>query len=211
MHGTYEQNRTFADNLGDPLTRIITSNLGVIASVQLAADVTDRRAGADYRVTLSKGSDVLVRIRRYATYKDLTIRSFSNGNRTELDKLQAGYGDWYLYAWTEGDERITDWMLVDLDKLRRAKLLEREWKQITNKDGVTGFIVIPRGYLRASECIAGEMHPPPKRSDCGYGGHAWHDVIEGNGKKKVCATCGKHFGRYASKDSETFPNKDVIG
>ncbi len=206
MHDKYETNRSFADGHDAAIRKIIQDNIGRIMTVQLAGDVKDRRAGADYTVRCHAGGDVAVRVRRNIDHRDLTIRSFANGVRTELEKIISGYGDWYVYAWTDDNNRICDWVLVDLGRLRQAHMLSGR-PTIMNPDGETGFIHIPIIELMRADCLAARKDVRDGISVCNYGCHAWADVTERNTKKKRCTKCGTFFGNYATPDSPTFPDE----
>jgi len=68
-------------------------------------------------------------------YNDITIRSkLASGNQTELDKINAGWGDYLLYCWGT-KEKVNEFILIDLEEFRKNQdifLCDRErW----NKDG----------------------------------------------------------------------------
>jgi len=89
-------------------------------------------------------------------YRDLTIRSHrETGYRTELSKIEEGFGDWYLYGWLNKQDKVAEWILVDLDKLRERRLwLGRH--DIPNGDG-TWFIAISSQELRKTDCLIAEQ------------------------------------------------------
>jgi hypothetical protein len=111
----------------------------------------DTKEGFDAVVTLDS-EQVALRIRRETiSFRDLTIRSYKNGHKTELDKLREGFGRWYLYAWTESG-RITEWMLIDMNKVRATGLLEGRVEK-SNTDGQTRFVTVSLFELGENDCI----------------------------------------------------------
>lgn len=85
-----------------------------------------------------------IRIRKheYLKYMDLTIRSKSKyNNKTEIDKLKEGFGDYYFYAWTDetktskGNNNILTYMILDLSVFRNTVLENPSIKDKPNFDG----------------------------------------------------------------------------
>lgn len=213
MGGHYADNRAFADSYEETLREIVQNNVGAIAAVEVSGRVADMRAGADFRIIMRSGRDVLSRVRRDVRYRDFTIRAFAGGSRTELDKLRDGYGGWYVYAWTDESGTICDWILVDLDHLRDSGELDKDRPVKRNRDGRTGFISIPIEDLRRADAVAAEMRPANAKLSpyCEYGKHKWSDVVEGGRRKKTCSRCQRFFGYYATPDSKTFPDEWIQG
>jgi len=153
MVSEYARNRQFADAQIPIVTTILRQNLGRIIKINVAEPEDDMQRATDMTIQVQGGA-VAVRYRRGdCKYRDFTVRSYNNGLRTEIDKLRDGFGDWYLYCW-DGDGGI-DWMLVDLQLVRTAGLLEGRITKM-NADGHTGFVVIPLMELNASDCIIGK-------------------------------------------------------
>ncbi len=92
---------------------------------------------------------IAVRIRRtgYQTYKDMTIRTYKNGHKTEIHKLREGFGDYYLYCWTDDRNNITEYWFIDLDNLRESGLLSPPYKEKENSGGNTRFMAITKKQL----------------------------------------------------------------
>jgi hypothetical protein len=68
-------------------------------------------------------------------WRDLTIRSRRDTKaKTELAKIKEGHGFRYFYGWIDDNDKIVEWMLIDLDKLRASGLLEKPRREIPNKD-----------------------------------------------------------------------------
>jgi hypothetical protein len=99
-------------------------------------------------VVMTATPSIAVRVRRSGydkRFKDLTIRSYNKGHKTEVDKLRAGHGDYYLYCWTDAAGRISSYWIIDLDTVREAGLLEKPTSR-SNHDG-TMFLTISRKEL----------------------------------------------------------------
>ena len=95
-----------------------------------------------------------VRDTKDCIYRDVTIRSFNNGYKTELDKILEGYGNYLLYSWgTVNDEipLISEFILVDLDIFRRNHA-QYFIKTQPNYDGVTRFNVYDCKKILTTEC-----------------------------------------------------------
>lgn len=134
--------------------RILLENALYFLTVQIADEKQDLSEATDM-IVIGNQSRIAVRLRRAAYgYRDLTLRAErSSGVTTELDKVRAGFSDFYLYGWTN-ESRIQDWMLVDMNHLRASGLLQRNLRIIPNRDKRTGFIAIPYSVLRHAGCIA---------------------------------------------------------
>lgn len=153
----YRIDREWADSHLDQISAILKQNAAHLMDVQIAPDDVDRTSATDMILHLS-GGDVAVRLRRPdCIHRELTIRSRrATGNRTELSKIQDGFGDWYLYGWCNEEDQIDEWILVDLDRFREERLWLRH-REIPNKDRTTWFIAIFVDELRRSGCLVAEQ------------------------------------------------------
>jgi len=133
---------------------ILKANATALIAIEVADPDSDMQRATDLNITISSGS-VAVRIRRASQshYRDLTIRAYKNGNKTELHKLREGYAKWYLYAWEDTQGQLAEWMLVDIDKMREAELFSENRPIKMNKDGYTGFIAYSIGELSKANAI----------------------------------------------------------
>lgn len=134
--------------------RILLQNAVYLFNVSIASWYQDVKQATDMTVTLGgKPKAVGVRLRRADySYRDLTIRANRvSGAKTELEKILAGMGDAYLYGWTNGSH-ISEWMLIDLNRLRSSGLLQYTKPQF-NRDRQTSFIAIPYPTLRQYGCV----------------------------------------------------------
>ena len=101
-----------------------------------------------------------MRVRQFSAtkniYRDWTIRCKSRyGYTTEIDKLRAGWGDFYFYGWDNANGRIDEYMLLDLAKVRNSGLLSTniQRKITVNTDGKTAFITISTSELFDHGCF----------------------------------------------------------
>ena len=135
----FKHNWNFQEQYIDQVCNIIKANAMNIVDVSISTPEDDMKRATDLKVTISSG-DVAVRIRRSKyNYRDITIRAYKNGYKTELHKLREGYGDFYLYAWENKEQTgIDEYVLFDINK---ARALFEENKTITmNRDGNSGFV-----------------------------------------------------------------------
>lgn len=142
----------FANQHMDAIKGILYDNAMHFISVKVAPDILDMKTATDLIIGIESG-DVAVRIRRNnCRYRDLTIRAHrDSGVETEIDKIRNGFARWYLYGWSLNGRELEEWILVDLDVLRNAGLLENR-SIIMNNDG-TGFIAISQYELNLNNCI----------------------------------------------------------
>ena len=148
----YREDREWSDGLLDQVSGILHDNAPRLVDASVTSDSIDRNNATDMVVQLS-GSNVAIRLRRASCKKrDFTIRSKRrSGYKTELHKLMEGFGDLYLYGWVNANERIEEWILIDLDELREKRLWSGK-KEIPNGDG-TWFIAIEIDELYRSGCL----------------------------------------------------------
>lgn len=143
----------WADGYMPEIRRILEENALHLVDIRVASYHQDVKQATDMLVTIGGVKRIAVRLRRaHYHYRDLTIRAArTSGAATELEKIKAGHGDFYLYGWTEGPQ-IPEWMLVDLNRLRRSGLLgDRQF--IRNGDGQTAFVAISYYELNARGCV----------------------------------------------------------
>ena len=133
-------NIEFQHRLLPQVNRILTEQARYMVRFELAGEVQDTKQATDMVMTIAGGTTIAVRIRRPMptgkVYRDLTIRAqMASGAETEYHKIKAGWGDWYFYAWTNEPTPglIDEWILVDLHKMRTAKLFDTPRKLWENK------------------------------------------------------------------------------
>ena len=134
---SFTKNWKFSEKHMDQIKAILRQLAMHIVKIEVATPDEDMQTATDLKIKITAG-DVAVRVRRpNCAFRDITIRSINKGNRTEIHKLRDGYGDWYLYAWTD-ESGICEWVLYDIHKMRESGILDQKRSTIPNGDG-TGF------------------------------------------------------------------------
>ena len=162
----YKENRKFADQffknkeIDKVLYKVLKVHAKDIISLEPSTLEDDYKRAIDYEITIKAGK-IACRIRnlkdmKNQSWRDLTIRSKNNSYTTEIDKLQTSEVRWYLYCWAYND-KIIDWMFIDLNVIREEQVLLQDWKEQPNyvngePDG-TAFIIIPFKDLLKHHCI----------------------------------------------------------
>lgn len=149
----YQLDREWGDSYVSQVTRILTQLLPYLVEINTASIEMDTKCATDFTIKL-KGGNVAVRLRRPKyDFRDLTIRALrDSGSKTELAKIKEGHGFRYFYGWIDKNNRIAEWILVDLDKVREMGLLDKKRPLIDNYDG-TYFIAISIAELEESDCL----------------------------------------------------------
>jgi len=126
--------------------RILCSYMWGLVNFRLATEVEDTRQSTDAVLEVDGKVTIGMRVRRHKvypngkTYRDLTIRALSKGGgKTELAKMREGWCDWYFYGWLTPDSRLSEFMLLEIEPLRRSGLLFDNRPITMNGDG-TGFV-----------------------------------------------------------------------
>lgn len=124
----------------------------------------DTQQATDYVLTAPGKVSIAMRIRRIdntGNKRHLTIRqSRPSGATTELQKIQSGFGDLYCYVWIDRDQRVNEYMLIDLHEMRKSGLLERPDGVQSNRDGSATFSWWHWETLQDYGCIVeGVKHP----------------------------------------------------
>lgn len=155
MH-SWQQDKRWADRHLPEVERIIRSIAGDIITIEVAPDDADQKRATDYVVTVQSGY-IACRIRRWQNWikhHDVTLRCRRpSGVETELSKIRAGYGRWYLYAWSTIDSKFGAWVFIDLDVLRHSGLLEQRRREIANPDGSSWFHGYSLDDLDDAHCL----------------------------------------------------------
>jgi hypothetical protein len=143
INPNFKSNFNFQDQFQKQIENILRDNAKHLMDIRLATKIEDTKQSTDMVMRIETGVTVAVRIRRpNCQHRDLTIRSRAyGGGETEIHKLQGGWGDWYVYAWSNPHGLIDEWMLVNIDKMRQHNLLTKPRKSIPNHDG-TAFVNI---------------------------------------------------------------------
>lgn len=120
--------------------------------IEIASEELDNNFSTDLIATdliTHKIYHIAVRLRDNCKHRDLTLRSkLDSGTKTELEKVKAGCTNFYFYGWLANDDLI-DWMFVDMHKVRKSGILDKNWPDIDNHDG-SFFVAIPKNQLKES-------------------------------------------------------------
>lgn len=157
---TFKDNWNFSEKYINDVRDILQANAMHIVKIEVATPEEDMKQATDLKIKITAG-DVAVRIRRGKyDFRDITIRAYKNGNKTELHKLREGYGDWYLYAWEDkNQDGIAEWVLVDINKARSLFNENKEVKM--NKDGNSGFVSYSIEEVRATGALVAHKKNRP--------------------------------------------------
>jgi len=160
--GGYAEQRRWSDGKIDEIKSILRQFAPLMADFRFddANYEQDTKECTDgFMCLVSRNERIALRVRKEVStgsqvrYRDLTIRArSSNGGLTEIDKIRERYVRYYFYAWTDENERITEWMLVDIHKMLDARLLDGLTPKV-NKDGRTSFVSISGQRLNANGCV----------------------------------------------------------
>lgn len=138
MTELFDNNWKFSEKYMPQIKMILAKHAGKFLQIEKATMQEDMTQAFDLNITNHPKSKIAVRIRRAEIkFRDITIRSINGTHDTEIHKLRNGYGDWYLYVWEGGDNRIVEYALIDIHKARQLFMEDR--KTIPNTDGKTGF------------------------------------------------------------------------
>ena len=152
QNNEFDNNWIFQEKYYPKICNIIEWNIAKIISIKPATFEDDTKRATDFVVLVEAGT-VAVRIRRaHIKFRDLTIRSYNNGHKTEIDKIKEKYVRYYLYCWTDESENISEYLLLDIHKIVSSGLLENK-EETHNKDGRTRFISITIDELQNNSCV----------------------------------------------------------
>jgi hypothetical protein len=146
------------------INKIIKDNFKLfpqeITFIELSNPEEDTKESFDLVYKSKVEISIRIRNNTYLKYADLTIRSKSKyGNKTELDKLIAGKGAIYLYAWKTIDNiRFESWILVDINKIRNV-FSDYPIPDIYNNDG-TAFKKYPISTIMAYDGLINYFNLP---------------------------------------------------
>lgn len=143
----------YKENIIIELKGIIYKYPRIFMDINISTPIEDTQYATDFIIKTSN-RDIAVRVRESdCKYRDFTIRAKTKYDmKTEIDKLNEGYGDIYLYCWKGLNGGIKDYIILDINLLRTTSLLKGERKIIMNSDG-TGFINIKIDKLKEFGCL----------------------------------------------------------
>lgn len=153
LRSLYQRDRDWSDTYISQVVKLLVSLGHHLVRIDVASLEKDNKQATDFEVRI-KGGDIAVRLRRPSVkFRDLTIRTHrDSGAKTELAKIKEGYAFCYFYGGLDTTDTISEWIFVDLDKVRETGLLEKERHIQHNHDG-THFIGIPIRELYNAGCL----------------------------------------------------------
>lgn len=160
MIRTWLSDKAWADEFVPDAARVIRKVAPLVISVEVATDYADQHEATDLVLRVDGGAWCF-RVRKpECRWRDLTIRtSRPSGALTEWAKIQGGFGDYYLYGWTDtataAGRSLADWIVVDLDKFREHPI-RLVGKPAKNPDGVT-FLAWPKSDLARAGVLTASM------------------------------------------------------
>ncbi|MCF8009250.1 MAG: hypothetical protein K9K32_05745 [Halanaerobiales bacterium] len=141
MPSTFKKQFNWSLQFNPKIKDIVKGLAGKIITVRDATPKEDMTQSTDLVIEVDVGT-IAARVRKkncpFSKYKDVTIRSYNKGYKTEIHKIKEGWGSWYIYAWNE----FNNWIFYDIDRVRNTGLLNKEFPEMSNYDG-TKFISIP--------------------------------------------------------------------
>jgi hypothetical protein len=150
---SFDKNWKFQERYLPEVEDILREHSYMWVDTRIGTKHEDTKQATDM-VGLDNDVSFAVRVRRggYLKWKDLTIRSYCRGYKTELQKVKEGAGDYYLYCWTDytGDDICAYW-IINMDTLRQSGLLEKT-EETDNGDG-TRFIAIKEWELKKAGAL----------------------------------------------------------
>ena len=148
MNATYKRQRAWSDSLLGEARMLVG-----FCTVSAADYEDDTQRATDLRWLNTSGAQsarVACRLRDHSYFllypNEFTIRSYSNGHPTEMDKIMSGHGTHFLYGFrTQDGQHIAAWSFLDLFvfrgwffKAQQRFLLGRSqqmWSVKDNDDG----------------------------------------------------------------------------
>lgn len=163
---SFEENFEYSDRKMPEVIQILKDNLDVISPGSDFPDLTikeatfyeDTKESTDLKIlsvsTGDKTKSIAVRVRKPdVSFRDLTIRARTkSGAETEIDKIRKGMCELYIYCWEGLNRRIRDYILVDIDQMRKSDVIFKPRTFTPNGDG-TGFYAYSIKELKLSDCL----------------------------------------------------------
>jgi hypothetical protein len=142
-----EEDWAWADEHKDTVHAVLQAHMPLITPIRDATPDEDMQRNMDIVIETARVA-VCLRVRRPTVFqRDLTIRyQRRSGVPTEYSKLAHGFGDVYLYAWSNGKIGFKDWMLVNLSHLRTNGITLYSGPR-WNDDGGSSFVWWSRATL----------------------------------------------------------------
>lgn len=155
----FENNLKLAKMHEPECIKILQNNLKNITNIEVASLYDDINHAIDLIIIL-KGSKVQIRVRmpKYQNMSDFTVQiSKVSGTETEMEKFLRGDIDWYLLCWTDSNEKIFKWILIDMHKILEKNILTTHMSEPKlNKTNGQYFVCIDWFNLENMGCLVNE-------------------------------------------------------
>lgn len=138
----WEDLKKWSDKFLPEIKRILGEHL-----ITESLEVDDATRNTDLIVLKLEPMRIACRIRKYKYLKrygnEITIRSsVPSGNKTELEKIKEGFGDWFFYGFADPTETcLCQWLIGDLNVLREH-IDKCQMQTKNNFDGSSSFVAI---------------------------------------------------------------------
>ena len=163
----FDRNFPFAEK-HMPAIRFALGNLPakMFFDINTATPQQDKEQATDLVLTLSSG-DLAVRVRRREFWIrgleertfDWSVRAVNRHWKTEIQKLKDGFARWYFYGYSYDDRgKLAHWYLIDLNRVRAARLLDHDFPVHYNLDGTAG-MYIPIYRLKLAGAVLHSYEP----------------------------------------------------
>jgi len=151
----FNNNWDFSQAYMPEIISILQANFTRIISIAQSTTEQDLNYATDLNMAIS-GGKIAVRVRRSSIgFRDLTIRATNKNHQTELEKLRHkdDVPSWYIYGW-EHNGKLTDWLLIDIEAMKKSGIIYDDRPVRMNPDGYTGFVSYSIPELYKSNAIA---------------------------------------------------------
>lgn len=141
--------------------KILQNNLKNITNIEVSTLFDDINHAVDLVIIL-KGSKAQIRVRmpKYHYMSDFTVQiSKVSGTETEMEKFLRGDVDWYLLCWSNSNEKIFKWILIDMHKILEKNILTKYMSEPKlNKTNGQYFVCIDWSVLEKMGCLVNEYN-----------------------------------------------------
>jgi len=131
----WEESKQWSDRFMRQIKQTLGEHLIEIGNIE-----QDRKEAGDLTVLKSNLVRIGCRIRKHHHLKkyhdQFTIRqSRASGVQTEMDKIRAGWGNWFFYGFEDStSQRVIHWFIADLNVFREHLLVNPQL--LENRGGI---------------------------------------------------------------------------
>jgi hypothetical protein len=124
MASIWKEQKQWSDRFLPEIKQILSEHLAKIVRIDIAPFGEDVERNTDLIVLRLDGVRVACRVRKFLYFDsyggEFTVRNkTASGNKTELDKIREGWGDYLFYGWAnQAETKLYGWTLGDLEVLR---------------------------------------------------------------------------------------------